>query len=262
MMPAGLRAALGAELLKARRSRVLPATFLVLLFIPLAGALFIVIVEDPQRARDLGLIGAKAQLSGITPDWPGLLTFATQAVVAMALLLDAFVLTWLFGREFADGTARYLMALPVSRRVIVTAKYAVYALWAVLLIVWLAVVTVLVGMAMRLPGGSLHLVADAMARMLGAGLLTVLAVTPIGYVASRARGYLAALASGVGLIVVAQIGAGLGWAAEVPWAVPALAAGVVPGQQASPVSLLLVMAAGLLGIGATVRWWRGPDAGL
>ena len=48
-----------------------------------------------------------------------MLSFAAQAVAVGSLMLFAFILTWLFGREFADGTARYLMALPVSRTTIV-----------------------------------------------------------------------------------------------------------------------------------------------
>jgi ABC-2 type transport system permease protein len=91
---------------------------------------------------------------------------------------------------------------------------------------------------------------------------TVLAITPIAYVASRARGYLAPLGCAVGLLLLAQVAAILGWGAYIPWAIPAIAAGVDPTQAATGLSWLIVAAAALLGFWATVHWWRGPDAGL
>lgn len=262
MRAAGLPQALSVELLKVRRSRVPLATFAVFTVTPLAGALFIFIVSDPQRARDLGLVGAKAQLSGITPDWPGLVMFATQVAVAGSMLLYAFILTWLFGREFVDRTAHQLMALPVSRTAIVLAKLGVYAAWGVLLCAWLALATLLVGVAMHLPGGSAAVVAHGMSAMLRAALLTLFAVTPIAYVASRARGYLAPLATALGLMVLAQLAASLGWGAVLPWSIPALAAGLAPNQHAGIGSVIIVALTGALGAWATNRWWHGPDAGL
>lgn len=261
-MTSELPRALTAELLKARRSRVPLITFLVLTAVPLAGALFIYIVEDPERARRLGLLGAKAELAGITADWDGLLLFTTQAAAAGLLIIDAFVLTWLHGREFVDGTARYLMALPIPRATIVAAKLVLYAAWSGALVLWLVMVTTVVGVAMGLPGGSSALIIAGIGSILRAGLLTILTVLPVAYVASRSRGYLAALASALGLVVVGQIGATLGWGAIDPWAVPALAAGVAPDQNATPVSFALVVATGALGVVATVHWWRSPDAGL
>lgn len=262
MIATGLTAALCVELLKVRRSRVPIGTLAVFTIGPLAGALFIFIVADPQRAHDLGLIGAKAELSGITPDWAGLLMFATQIAVVGSLLVFSFILTWLFGREFVDRTAHHLLAQPVSRSAIVAAKFAIYAAWGVLLGAWLSLVTVAVGAAMRLPGGSAALATSAVSAILRASLLTLLTVAPIAYVASRSRGYLAPLATAMGLVVLAQLAAALGWGAVLPWSIPALVAGVAPDQQAGIGSLVVVVLTGLLGCWITVRWWHGPDAGL
>ena len=79
---------------------------------------------------------------------------------------------------------------------------------------------------------------------------------------SRARGYLAPLACALGLLALAQVAVILGWGAYLPWAIPALAAGIDPAQGATGVSWLILVTTGLLGVGATIRWWRGPDAGL
>lgn len=257
-----MSAALSNEWLKARRSRVPLVTFLVLAIGPLAGGLFIYIVADPQRAKDLGLLGQKAQVSGITADWPGLLMFATQMAAAGSLMLFAFILTWLFGREFVDRTGHYLMALPVSRNVIVTAKFVLFAGWAALLGVWLTALTFGVGSLMRLPGWSMSLAVSSASGILRAMCLTIIAITPIAYLASRARGYLAPLASALGFLALAQVAAILGWGAYVPWAIPAIAAGIAPDQHATAASWLIVAMTGILGCLATGRWWRSRDAGL
>lgn len=253
---------LSAELLKLRRSRVPAITFLVMVAFPAAAALFIFIAADPERARDLGILRQKAQLTGMTADWAGLLTFSTQVAAVASLLLHSFIAAWLFGREFVDRTAHGLMALPVSRAAVVTAKFLLYAAWAVLLGLWLTALSFLVGLLMRLPGWSPASASDTASGMMQATALTALAITPIGYVASRARGYLAPLATAFGLLALAQVAAVLGWGAYVPWSIPALAAGVDPTQNATSVSWLIVVATGLLGVWATIRWWRGPDAGL
>lgn len=258
----GWSAALANEWLKIRRSRVPLVTFLVLSAGPLMAGLFIYIAADPQRARDLGLLGQKAQLSGITADWPGMLMFSTQIASVGSFILFSFIATWLFGREFVDGTAYYLMSLPVSRSRIVAAKFTLYALWATLLGLWLAALTFSVGLLMGLSGWSTSLAVTSATGILRASVLTILVVTPIAYLASRARGYLAPLACALGLVALAQVAAILGWGALVPWAIPAIAAGIAPDQDASAASWLIVATTGVLGVLATLRWWRSPDAGL
>ena len=65
-----LRAALATEFLKARRSRVPWGVAAGFSIAPLIMGLFMVILKDPEGARALGLIGAKAQLTAGTADWP------------------------------------------------------------------------------------------------------------------------------------------------------------------------------------------------
>ena len=102
------------------------------------------ILADPERARRMGLIGQKAQLAGGGSDWPAYFAFLAQAATVGGFVLFAFVIAWVFGREFSDGTVRYLLALPTSRATIIAAK--------------LVVVTPLVRRAHRArhPSGSRH----------------------------------------------------------------------------------------------------------
>jgi len=63
-------AAFATEFLKARRSRVPWAIAAGFSIAPLVSGLFMVILKDPEAARSLGLLGAKAQLAAGTADWP------------------------------------------------------------------------------------------------------------------------------------------------------------------------------------------------
>lgn len=255
-------AALAAEWLKARRSKVPPLTFAAFTAPAGVAALFMVIVRDPERAQRLGLVSQKAQLSGLTADWTGLLGFLAQVVAVGGLLVFSFIATWVFGREFSDATARYLLALPIPRSTIALAKFTLVTGWSLAVAVWLVGLFLGVGWLLRLPGWSAQVAADGVASALIAALLLLPAVAPVALVACLGRGYLAPLASALAAVVLAQIAAVLGWGAVVPWSVPAVAAGLAPGSHLGAVGLIVAGLTGVAGVAATIAWWRSGDAGL
>ncbi len=55
------------------------------------------ILKDPELARMLGFISAKAHLMG-SADWPSYLGLPTQAVAIGGLFVFGFVTAWIFGR--------------------------------------------------------------------------------------------------------------------------------------------------------------------
>src|SRR6266508_3228607 len=148
------RAALWAEVLKARRSKVPWLTALGFSLAPLVGGLFMIILKDPERARSMGLISAKAQLAAGLADWPTLLGLLAQATAVGGGLLFTLVTSWVFGREFSDHMAKELLALPTSRAAIVAAKFLVVGMWAAGLTVLILVLGLIVGAAIGLPGWS------------------------------------------------------------------------------------------------------------
>jgi ABC-2 type transport system permease protein len=257
----GFAAAVAAESVKARRSSVPVMTMLAVTLAGAVAGLFMFILADPARAKNFGLLNQKANLSGLSADWPGLLQFLAQIVAVADLMLFAFILTWIFGREAADGTQRYLLALPVSRSTIVAAKFTVAAAWAVLTNLWLIAVTLGIGTVLDLPGGSLQTLQHGIGvSALAAGLM-LLVVPPIAVIASAGRGYLAPLACALVAVVLAQIAAALGWAALFPWSVPAVAAGLVPQTTLGAPGLALAAVTAVTGVTGTVLWWRGGGAG-
>ncbi len=73
-----IAAALWAELLKVRRSKVPWVTFVAFTMAGLVGGFFMFVLQDPDRARSLGLLGAKAQFTGGAADWAGYFALIAQ----------------------------------------------------------------------------------------------------------------------------------------------------------------------------------------
>jgi len=257
----GLRAAIETELLKSRRSRVPWAVAIGFTIAPLVSGLFMIILKDPDRARQLGLLGQKAQLVGGTADWPSFLGMLSQAVAVGGAVLFAFLTAWVFGREFADRTIRGLLASPTARASIVTAKMLVVAAWSVVIAAWVLVLGLAVGAAVDLPGWSAAEATGTLAGTAAAAVLTIGLQTVTALFATIGRGYMPALGWAVATIAAAQILAVLGWGALFPWSVPALVAGA-GGDQAGSVEIAGLVAVAIVVIGgfaATVTWWRRAD---
>jgi ABC-2 type transport system permease protein len=257
----GLRDAIAIELLKSRRSRVpigLAAGFSLM---PLVAGLFMLILKDPERARQLGLLGTKAQLTAGTADWPTFLNMVGQAVAIGGGILFAFLAAWLFGREFADRTVRTLLATPTTRTAIVTAKLVVLAIWSLGIGAWVIVLSLLVGAAVDIPGWSTDLALSAVGGMAVAALMTAALQTTTAFWAGAGRGYIPPLGWAVVTIAAAQILAVLGWGTVFPWSVPAIIAGAggeTTGAVEAP-GVLAVALVVLAGLAATIAWWRRAD---
>jgi ABC-2 type transport system permease protein len=261
----GIAAAVSTESLKARRSKVPWAVAAASSIGPIVGGLFMLILKDPERARQLGLLGAKAQLAAGTADWPTYIGLVSQATVIGGAILFAFLFAWLFGREWADRTIRDLLANPASRWSIVGAKVIVGLAWSVAIVLWTLALALAIGLAIDrlvgLPGWS----ADGAWRGLGgaaiAALLTVALQTYTAFFAGVGRGYIPALAWAVLAIVLAQILAALGWGAWFPWSVPAVISGAA-GPDAEPVTaagVAILLGTALVGLLGTIAWWERAD---
>lgn len=255
------RAALWAEGLKARRSKVPWLTAIGLSLAPLMAGLFMVILRDPERARSLGLISAKAQLVAGVADWPTFLGVLAQAIAVGGAVLFALVTAWVFGREFSDRTAKDLLALPTPRAAIVAAKFALVAVWGAALAALVLGLGLAVGAAIALPGWSWPLLARAAGELAASASLTLALMPPVAFLAGIGRGYLAPVGWALLTIFLAQIAAAIGWGSWFPWSVPALFAGLAGPRAAqlgahSYAVVALTFAAGLAG---TFTWWRRAD---
>ncbi len=257
----GLSAAIGTELTKARRSRVPWGVAVGFTLAPLILGLFMVILKNPDAARSLGILGAKAELAAGTADWPTYLSMLGQAVTVGGAVLFAFLTAWVFGREFADRTVRGLLAVPTRRRTIVFGKAIVVAAWGIAISAWVILLGMAVGMLVGLPAWSAGEAAASLASMAFAALLTIALQTITAFFAGVGRGYIVPLGWAVITVVAAQVLAVLGWGSWFPWSVPAILAGLggAAVEPVSAVAVALVVVVALVGLLATATWWERAD---
>ncbi|WP_022892621.1 ABC transporter permease [Agromyces subbeticus] len=218
--------AVAVEAGKARASRVMLSITVILVAGVAAlasGMLFGVASGDEQLLAKLGPL---ARAGG----WAGLVGVVAQITSAGGLLAFGVALSWLFGREFADGTVGGLFALPVRRSTIALAKLTVFLAWAVGVAVLLTTIVAVLGLAFGYgatdAAGTVELV-----RIPVLVVLTALIAVPAAWVATLGRGLLPGIAATVVLLVLAQVMAVIGVGAWVPVVAPALWAidpGAVP----------------------------------
>ncbi|MFI7068421.1 ABC transporter permease [Kribbella sp. NPDC050124] len=238
------------ELTKFGRATVVRATTIIMVLgiaLICSSMLLAVRTDDPQLAAKLGPL--------IHPGgWSGYLTIAAQVTAAAALLGYGVVLSWLFSREFADGTITGLFAIPIPRPTIATAKLVVYFVWACVTAAALLVVLVLFGLAAGL--GSVPTdVVPAMARQLGLGVLTAVIATPAAWAATAGRSVLAGIATTIGVLVLSQLTVVAGAGGWFPFAAPALWA-ISNGTDVSNLQLALVVPIVVISAGLTLHSWQ------
>lgn len=213
----GLLAAAGAELLKARRSRLPWVSVLAFTVAAMFGGLMMFILQDPGRARSMGLLGAKASLAGGDADWPAYLALLSQTIAVGGGLIYGLVVVWMFGREFSQDTVKDLLALPTARTTIVGAKFAVTAGWCVILALYTYLLGLVIGAVLGLPGWSAAVVLGGLWRLLVTAVMAMVLVTPFALAASVGRGYLAAVGCMFLAFFLAQVIALLGYGPYFPW---------------------------------------------
>lgn len=248
MRRALLIGAIGAEVRKTVASRVVLTTSALLVagIGLLAGSLNLAANSGNERVlTQLGEIAGKE-------GWGRLLGVVSQITAAGGLLGFGVILSWMVGREFADGTISGLFALPVSRPMIVAAKLAVYLVCALTVTAALVVLVITIGLASGL--GPIDAVArDGLARQATLTVLTAGLAVPAAWISTLGRGLLPGIGIVIAQIVVAQVMVVAGTGAWFPVAAPALWA-VTP-SAVSTTQLALVapipLAFGLL----TARAW-------
>ncbi len=220
-----------------------------------------IILKDPEQARSLGLLGAKARLTAGTADWPAFFTFLGMGTSVAGPMLHAIITAWVFGREFSDHTTKEFLALPTSRATIIAAKFVLLLGWTLTLTVLVFALGLVVGWAVVLPGWSVQLAVTSFAVVMGSGILAIMLIPWVAFVASAGRGFLPPIGWALLTLALAQIGAILGWGDWFPGAIPALFSGSL-GPQADHLALhsYVVQSFTLLsGLFATFAWWQTAD---
>ena len=246
------------ELRKAIRSRMPLWTALGSLFLPLGIAFLLFIARNPAISQKLGLVSAKANLMAYSAtDWPTYMGVCAQVIGIGEFFVLVLVISWVFGREFVDGTLKDLLAVPVQRAILLLAKFIVVAIWSVMLTLVISISSLILGALLKLPGGTGSVVLHGGGVVALTACLVVGVVIPFAFFASIGRGYLLPIAMAVLSVIAANFVIVLGWGEYFPWAVPMIYA---QGKTAlTMASYWIVVLTGVLGLGVTYLWWQVAD---
>ncbi len=246
------------EYKKAWRSRMVLWTTLGTLFMPLGMAFLIILAKNPQVMNRLGLVSAKANLVAYAAtDWTSYLVLFAEIISAGGFFFFIIAVSWVFGREFTDGTVKDLLAVPVPRASIILAKFIIAAIWSAAMAIVMLVFGMLSGLLLHLPGGSAAAILHGALVSGVTSALAIAVVLPYAFFASAGRGYILPMALAVLTLIAANLLMALGLAEYFPWAVPLLYA---QGQIAiRPISYTILAVICLGGMLVTYLWWNLTD---
>jgi len=241
-------------------SKVPLITMLALTLVPFMGGFFMFVLKDPSLAQKLGFISAKAHIMG-TADWPSYFGLLSQAIAVGGLVVFGFVTSWIFGREYSDRTIKDLLALPISRSIIVFSKFIVAILWCLFLSIFVLVLGLIVGKVVDIPGWSSDIMIRGTLVFIICSILTILLSTPVAFFASVGRGYLSPIGFMVFTLVLAQIIAATGYGQFFPWSIPAMISGAAGNHNViiENISIIIVLLTSIFGLVGTMFWWRYAD---
>jgi ABC-2 type transport system permease protein len=248
--------AVWVEMLKARRSKMPLLTALGFAMVPLGGGFFMIILKDPEFARRVGLISAKAQITMGVADWPTYLQFLTLGTAMGGIMLFSLIGSWVFGREYSDRTVKDLLALPTSRSAIVLAKFVVIAGWSAALTILILSIGLAVGTAVVLPPVPAQVIVQGGVTLAITAILAIAVVTPIIFFASAGHGYLPPVGVAILAVGLAQVVGIIGYGEYFPWTIPGLYS---QGEDLGIVSYVIVILASVAGIAGTLTWWELAD---
>ena len=248
-----------AEVKKNRQSKIIWITFAAFSLAPLFGGLFIYLMKSGSIS---GALKAKAELNSFQVNWDSLFGLLSQAVGVGGIIIFGFAASWLFGREYSEGTVKDLLSLPISRAKILNAKFIYYFIWCFSLVLSNLILGLLIGFLLQVPNWSMILFTENMKIYFNTALLAIIVDLPVAFFAITGKGYLLPLGIVIVLIVLSQIMGALGLGTYFPWAVPGIYSGS-GGENfkmlLDSVSFLIVFITGIAGYIITILWWKYSD---
>ena len=203
-------------------------------------------VKNPEAARGLGLVGQKASfaMNGLSADWKGLFTMFVELGVAGGMIILSIIVIYIFGREYVEGTAKNMLALPSPGPISSSAKLIVAALWFALLTAFLLAESLAVGAILGLGTPPAGLVASE-AGISSSRRVLVLALQPlVAWVTVASGGYLAPFGYTIATLLIGNLMIRTDWARWCPWSIVAFLGGMTgPRQEDVVLGSGLVLAA-------------------
>ncbi len=253
--------ALQAEFMKLKHSKMVWATFIAFSIAPIMGAVFMPIIQNSESLEKSGTLAVKIKAMNLEANWESYLSILTQAVGVGGIMIFGFVASWLFGREYSDKTAKDLFSLPTSRTKILNAKFMLFVLWCLLLVLFNLLIAFVLGMFLQLPPISTSVLIPSLITYFITTVLTIAVCVPMAFFALWGKGYLVPLGFVALTLVFSQVIAAVGYGSYFPWSVPGLFSGA-GGEYKMLLNnysygiLLLTCIAGYL---ATIIYWNKTE---
>lgn len=259
-----MRDLISTELMKLRRSKITWISLSAYLVIGLFVGFMLWIVGHPGTAERLGLLGQKVSFasSGVSADWKGLLAMFAEMGGVGGMILYSIIVSYVFGREYAEGTAKNMLGLPVRRELFVAAKLVVSSLWFLALTLALLAESLIVGAVLGFSGFSWALFLHEAGNVLVAALLSLALGPTVAWIAVASGGYLAPLGFTIFSLVLGTAFGATAWARWVPWSIVPLFSGLAgPRVEELGPGSYLVMAAffAATALGAASRFSRADN---
>lgn len=254
--------AIKAEFIKNRHASIRWVSFIAIGLAPLFGGVFMLMMKGDGYEGLSGGFKAKAVLMSFEANWNSYLGLLSQAVGVGGVLIFGFMASWLFGREYSDGTAKDLLALPISRIRIINAKFIYYTIWCFALVIFNLVLGLMIGFALQLNGWTITVFVENLEVYFITTILIILLNAPVAFFALWGKGYLAPLGIVAVLLVLAQIIGAMGFGTYFPWSVPGIysgSGGADLKMQLDKMSYFILIITSIVGYLGTVLWWKYAD---
>lgn len=254
--------AIKSEFIKNSHAGIRWVSFVAIALAPLFGGVFMLMMKGDGYEGLSGGFKAKAVLMSFEANWNSYLGLLSQAVGVGGILIFGFVASWLFGREYSDGTAKDLLALPVSRTKIINAKFIYYILWCLALAIFNLVLGLLIGFALQLDGWTISGFFENLVIYFVTTMLIILLNAPVAFFAIYGKGYLAPLGIVAVFLVLAQIIGAMGFGTYFPWSVPGIysgSGGADLKMQLNEMSFFILILTSVIGYVGTILWWKFAD---
>jgi len=241
---------LSTEFMKLRRSKITWVTLAFYAVGPLAAALFMIIIKNPDFARHAGLVNQKAHLAVSTADWPSYLSLILEMAVMFGMILIGVIISYVFGREYTEGTAKNMLALPMRREWFVCGKFVVTVAWFGSIVTAVVAEAMGIGFLLKLPGYDAALLWTTILNIAATSALALLLSTVFGWIAVATKGYLAPIGATMLALILANVFARTGWGKWFPWSILGLFLGAVGprSEVLSPGSYVVIAAVCLAGV--------------
>ena len=253
--------ALQAEIIKIKSAKILWATFIAFGIAPIMGAVFILIVQDSEAMEKAGGLAAKAKAMNFQANWKSYFDILTQAVGVGGVGVFGFAASWIFGREYTDGTAKDLLSLPTSRTKIVNAKFILYVIWCLILVLSNLLIGFVLGTIILLQAIDTSILTQSLSDYFVTTILTIIIGVPIAFFALWGKGYLAPIGFMLLTVVISQVIAAIGYGSHFPWSIPGLYSGAGGEYKMllDNFSYAILILTGIAGYIATTLYWNTAD---